>query len=324
MNGLPHSVVALSPGAHVVPAQMPEHGPHEHCADCVWHAKCVVAALPDRHPLPLTTRITLSARQTLCREGDAFSSVYVVRSGTLKSLITSEDGRQQIVAMHLPAETIGTESIATGRRSRTVIAVEKSEVCVIGFAGLDRLMHEIPAARRWFQQALSDEMARSGETACRLRRSSAEERIASFLLDLSRRLSASAEATPEFTLSPSRVDIAIHLGLTRETVSRAFAKLRRLHLIEGDLTRVRLCDPLQLGSIAVNRAVGEARPRRETSWRCDAMPRTARASPALDNCHAATPKTNDDGNVAMQGKLPSARRKPPAGVPRQCADGVVG
>jgi CRP/FNR family transcriptional regulator len=269
MNALPNNILTASERAEVGAAHPSGHGAHEHCADCLWYAKCVVASLPAQQPLSFITRIALSARQTLCREGDTFSSVYVVRSGTLKSLITSEDGRQQIVGIHLPAETIGTESIATGRRSRTVIAVEKSEICMVGFAGLNRLMCEIPATRRWFQRALGDEMARSGETTCRLRRTSAEERIASFLLDLSRRLSASTEATPEFTLSPSRVDIAIHLGLTRETVSRAFAKLRRLHLIEGDLTRVRLCDPHQLGSLAASRAspVGDARTRRETTVR---------------------------------------------------------
>jgi len=265
MNALPHRVLAPSARADIGAVHPPGHGPRAYCVDCAWYAKCVVASLPARHALPLITRMTFPARQTLCQEGDAFSSVYVIRSGTLKSLITSEDGRQQIVAIHLPAETIGTESIATGRRSRTVIAVERSEVCVIGFAGLNRLMHEIPAARRWFQQTLSDEMARSGETACRLRSTSAEARLASFLLDLSRRLSASTEATPEFTLSPSRVDIAIHLGLTRETVSRAFAKLRRLHLIEGGLTRVRLCDPLQLGNLAACRVGEGARAQRDTA-----------------------------------------------------------
>ncbi len=224
------------------------------CGECPHREKCIPAALPARYAasrlMPVNVRLELSTGQTLCRQGDAAAGLHVVRSGALKSQAMSEDGRLQIIAIHLPGETLGAESIATGRRSGTVIALEDSAVCAISFAGLDRLTPEVPAVQHWFHRAMSAEMARSSETAMRLRCVTGEERIAGFLVDLSRRLSPTAAAMPEFKLSVCRGDIAFHLGLTRETVSRAFAKLQRMRLIDCSLTWVRLCDPARLGRLA--------------------------------------------------------------------------
>ena len=224
------------------------------CGDCSHRQKCIPAALPARYAvsllIPVNARMKLSPGQTLCHQGDAAAGLYVVRSGALKSQMMSDDDRQQIIAIHLPGETFGAESIASGRSGGTVIALEDSEVCAISFAGLDRLTREVPAVQRWFHRAIGREMERSSEAAMRLRCVTGEKRIAGFLLDLSRRLSLAEPALSEFRLSVCRGDIALHLGLTRETVSRAFGKLQRMRLIDGGPTWVRLCDPVRLGRAA--------------------------------------------------------------------------
>lgn len=222
------------------------------CSECTWRMKCVIGSLPAQRQPPVIARTTFAAQQTLCLEGEPFSSVYLIRSGAIKSLITSEDGRQQIVAIHLPGDTIGVEGIANGSRNRALIAVEKSEICAIGFAGLGPLMSEVPKVQRWYWHALGNELARNAETVRWLRFATAEERVAAFLLDLSRRLAMDETATPEFTLSTSCIDIATHLGLSRETVSRAFAKLRDHGLIDFNFPRVRLRNPLQLGRVTTH------------------------------------------------------------------------
>jgi CRP/FNR family transcriptional regulator len=60
---------------------------------------------------------------------------------------------------------------------------------------------------------------------------SAEERVAMFLLDLSRRFAARGQSASEFNLRMKRVEIASYLGLQLETVSRTFSKFQDAGLI---------------------------------------------------------------------------------------------
>jgi len=195
-------------------------------------------------------RLTLAHRQALYVEGDAFSSIYAVCSGSLKAQIDTEEGREQLIAMHMPGEFFGGEGLAAGRRTRTVVALQDCEVCVLPFAALDRLMAENSAAHRWFLRTISAELARSAAAVARLRGATAEERIAGLLVDLAQRLAASGRPAADLTLGVTRGDIALHLGLTRETVSRILARLHREHLLDGDAHRLHIADRAALARLA--------------------------------------------------------------------------
>ena len=69
---------------------------------------------------------------------------------------------------------------------------------------------------------------------------SAEERVAAFLLSLSARLSAAGSSASELDLAMSREDIANHLRLASETVSRVLAKFKMEHLIDVKGKRITL------------------------------------------------------------------------------------
>lgn len=235
------------------------------CRDCPHRHDCIPVALPARYansPLqPVGPHLTIPAGQLLCREGDASGWLYVVKSGALKSVATGGNGRQQIIAIHLPGETLGAEAISTGHRSSTVIALETTELCAIPFARLDRLTRDLPTLQHWFHRAIAREMARSSETAIRLRSVTGQERVAGFLVDLSRRLPSTGKTSTEVMLSVCLSDIALHLGLTRETVSRTFTRLRRTRLIDGTLKCVRLCDMARLSRLAACSAKSPAETR---------------------------------------------------------------
>ena len=78
------------------------------------------------------------------------------------------------------------------------------------------------------------------------------EKIASFLLDLSRRSTAWGMPASPVLLPMSRADIADYLGLTIETVSRTFTKLRSMGAIElPESHRVVLSDPQQIEDLAL-------------------------------------------------------------------------
>ena len=85
------------------------------------------------------------------------------------------------------------------------------------------------------------ELAAAQDQMVLLGRKTATERVASFLLDLHRRALRQDRNSESFRLAMSRTDIADYLGLTKETVSRAFTWLKTrglIRLLPGDAVRI--------------------------------------------------------------------------------------
>ena len=57
----------------------------------------------------------------LFRQGDPFSCIYVVKTGTVKSFDPGEDGSEQVLGFHLPGELIGLDAIESGFYSSVMI-----------------------------------------------------------------------------------------------------------------------------------------------------------------------------------------------------------
>lgn len=82
--------------------------------------------------LALSKPITVKARREVCRKGEPGDALYIVISGKLKVAVTSEDGREAILALLEDGETFGEMSLLDERpRSANVIAVQDSELLVI-------------------------------------------------------------------------------------------------------------------------------------------------------------------------------------------------
>jgi CRP/FNR family transcriptional regulator, anaerobic regulatory protein len=214
------------------------------CGDCVAFASCIAAALPAprraRLNPPFCFRRRLAEGAPLYRAGEPLSAVYVIRCGSFKSQIISEDGREQITGIHLPGTVVGIEGIASGRHTRNVVAMEESELCVLSIADLDRLAAELPGVQRWFHRALSREIVAATDELTLLGRRKAEDRLEAFLLALAQRFMALGRSPHDFDLRLTRQEIASHLGLNTATVSRAFTQLSRKGVITVAKQRVNL------------------------------------------------------------------------------------
>lgn len=178
--------------------------------------------------------------QSLFREGDEFQFVYAVRSGTFKSNLMLLDGREQVTGFHMAGELLGFDGLAAGRHASSALALEDAEVCSISVAQLS----EVAAAHRGMQQVLarlmSREIVREHGLMAMLGAMNAEERVAAFLLNISRRLKARGYSPREFHLRMSRADIGSYLGMTLETVSRTLSLFDRQGWIEINKKHVRI------------------------------------------------------------------------------------
>jgi len=169
-------------------------------------------------------RRTFAADEEVFAEGDRATSFYKVVSGMVRTYKLLSDGRRQISAFHLPGDIFGLEPGEDHRFgaeavSETRLVVHRREPRAL--AGEDgALAREVVAA-------MMRDLERAQEHMMLLGRKSARERIVSFLLALAER----TEDDGSVDLPMSRGDMADHLGLTVESVSRAVTQLERDGLI---------------------------------------------------------------------------------------------
>jgi CRP/FNR family nitrogen fixation transcriptional regulator len=151
---------------------------------------------------------------------------YQVVTGAVRTYKVLQDGRRQIGAFHLPGDVFGLE--AGEEHSFSAEAIVNSTVrvarrsAIVAMAARDSEL----AADLWTHTAGGLRSAQ--EHMLLLGRKNAEERVATFLLDMARR----AAAERVVNLPMSRQDIADYLGLTIETVSRTFTQLESKEAIE--------------------------------------------------------------------------------------------
>ncbi len=178
----------------------------------------------------ITTR-RFGRDQEIFGEGDAVGDVYEVISGTVRSYKLLGDGRRQIDAFHLPGDLFGIEAGAEHRFSAE--AVGDVTVRVFRWKGLGRLAFEDLDAAGRVMDAMARALGQARDHMLLLGRKCALEKVASFLLGLVDR----SREVGIVELPMSRTDIADHLGLTIETVSRTLTDLRRRGIIALPTTR---------------------------------------------------------------------------------------
>ena len=163
----------------------------------------------------------VSPGEEIFAQGAGSGKLYRVEFGAVRLYRLTCDGRRQIVAFYLAGETFGLEAAAT--RAFFADALVHTGLTVAGAAALDGLQKELMTL------ALKS-MIRAQEHLLVISRQSAVERLAAFLLDMMDRQGG----LEQIDLPMSRIDIGEYLGMSIETVSRSFSKLRdesvlRLH-----------------------------------------------------------------------------------------------
>lgn len=173
------------------------------------------------------SRRRFEAEEEIYAEGDRAAHFYKVVSGAVRSYKLLDDGRRQISGFHLPGDIFGVEAGDEHRFGAE--AVTDTTLTVHRRGDRDALARDGGALAREVVAAVMHALERAQEHMMLLGRQSARERIASFLLALSER---TADAGGAVCLPMSRNDMADHLGLTIESVSRAVTQLERAGLIE--------------------------------------------------------------------------------------------
>lgn len=157
--------------------------------------------------------------------------VYKVVKGAVRTHTLLDDGRRQIGAFYLPGDIFGLELGASHRFSAE--AISDTVVLAIKRSTLTALAQSDAVVARELWLMTARELDHVQDQMILLGRSSAKERVASFLIEMADR----SKDRNEIDLPMSRQDIADYLGLTIETVSRTFSSMERKALIELPTSR---------------------------------------------------------------------------------------
>jgi CRP/FNR family transcriptional regulator, nitrogen fixation regulation protein len=167
----------------------------------------------------VATEFSYKKDEEIYGEDEPSDYVYQVISGSVRSYKLLSDGRRQIGAFHLPGDVFGLESGPVHRL--TAEAIVDTTVRLVKRRSLEQAAGMTAQVAHSLWTMTAGELRRAEDHMLLLGRKNAMERVASFLLEMDRRLAG----TGMMALPMCRRDIGDYLGLTLETVSRALSQL---------------------------------------------------------------------------------------------------
>ena len=216
------------------------------CSSCSLRELCMPVGLTDgelaRIDEVISTRRRVKRKTALFRNGEKFHALYAIRTGTFKTCVTAEDGRDQVTGFQMAGEIVGLDGIVNDQHTCDAVALEDAEVCVMPFDRIGELSREVGALQHHLHRVMSREIVREHGVMLLLGTMRAEERLAAFLLNLVQRLQARGFSRSELVLRMTRQEIGSYLGLKLETVSRTFSRFAEDAMIEVDQRHVRILD----------------------------------------------------------------------------------
>ncbi|WP_231586548.1 fumarate/nitrate reduction transcriptional regulator Fnr [Cupriavidus basilensis] len=234
------------PQAPAAPAPCAGASHKASCSNCAMRTICLGSKLNDAERMRLDTVIhnwrMVRRGEALYRAGDAFQSIYALRSGSFKTVVAHANGCEQVSGFFLTGETLGLDGICTEQHACDAIALEDSAVCVIPFHLLEALCREMRSLQQQVHRMLSSEIVRESGVMLLLASLCAEQRVAAFLLNISARQKARGYSPRELALRMTREEIGSYLGMKLETVSRTLSRFQRDGLISVHGKRISLLD----------------------------------------------------------------------------------
>jgi CRP/FNR family transcriptional regulator, anaerobic regulatory protein len=205
------------------------------CQHCRLAGICLPSGLACEEVTQLESIVShkrpLKPYEYLYRQEDQANSIYVVKSGSFRSIRLDSEGIEQTVDFYLPGEVMGLDALEKGHFLCSVTALETSAVCELPLHGLNHLCAKIPSLQSRLMRIIGAQISAHHEHIAMLANPSASAKLGAFLMMLSQRYGILGYSKTEFNLPMDRQGIASFLSLTVETVSRQFTYLKNAGII---------------------------------------------------------------------------------------------
>ena len=199
--------------------------PNAGVSSTILRALPIFEKLDDESLRPLT-RVSMlrhiPRHTAVLHAGDSTDNIYFVLSGALKVQISDEEGREVILSMLGPGELFGEMGVLDDHpRSATVLAVEPSELVVIGQADFKQCLVDNPDVSLFIMRNLTKRLRLADRAIESLALLDVYGRVARLLLEAAETVDGRKVVTHKLT----KQDIAKMIGASREMVSRVMRDL---------------------------------------------------------------------------------------------------
>lgn len=226
----------------------------ESCKTCSLAELCLPRGLQNEELQRLDdvikARRVIHTGDLLFKQGTDNSSIYAVRSGSIKTFTILENGEEQILGFHLPGEIVGLAGLDQSIHNCSSTALETSSICELPLDELESICLQIPSLQKQLLKLISREISQDHKMLLLLAKKNSDQRVATFLLSLSGRFKLRGLASDSFILSMSRQDIANYLGLAVETISRILTKFSEEGVVDVTRRSIEITDHDRLHEIA--------------------------------------------------------------------------
>lgn len=221
------------------------------CSTCAFSAACLSSGFDKSQLRDLHVLVEhvgpFREGEHLFREGDPFTAIAAVRAGTVKTYVTDTQSREQVQGFFLPGEVIGLNAISHARYPSNAVALDSVMLCRFSFPNIAALATRMPGLQQQLFRLLSQDIGKASLLAGNF---SADERMAAFLISLSRRYAARGFSANRFLLTMTRTGIANYLRLVTETVSRVLRRFQDEGLLRVERREIELLDRARLEQFA--------------------------------------------------------------------------
>jgi CRP/FNR family transcriptional regulator len=221
------------------------------CSTCAFSDACLSqgfdkSSLNDLHVL-VEHIGPFAEGEHIFREGDEFTAIAAVRAGTVKTYVLDPAGHEQVLGFFLPGEVIGLNAISQSRYPCNAIALDTVMLCRFSFPKMALLATRLPGLQAQLFRLLSQDI---GKAALLAGDYTADERMAAFLVSLSRRYAQRGFSPTRYHLTMARTDMANYLRLAPETVSRVLRRFQDEGLLQVERRELEIHDLPKLQALS--------------------------------------------------------------------------
>jgi len=186
-----------------------------------------------------TVRKHFDAGVQLFIEGDPCPGLHIITSGRVRIFKTSASGREQVLAINTPGETVAELPVFDGGPfPASAMALEATEIAFISRRDFNAYCIEHPEVALKVLAMVGARLRRLVGIIEELSFTTIRQRLIAVLVKLARTEGAQTDRGLEFQLPGTHQELASQLGTVRELISRNLMRLAAEGMIEVEARRI--------------------------------------------------------------------------------------